>query len=72
MLLTYWPEQVHAFLVGRSDIASIALVVAEDHTDTAVLHAVLSTAAAAPALTPAKLAIVNGQASLAAAAQARL
>lgn len=63
--------RVHAFLTGRKDVSTIELVVAEDHTDTAVLHAILATAST-PASTPAKLAIVGGQASLAAAAKARL
>ena len=64
--------RVHAYLTGRDDISSIVLAVVEDHTDSAMLHAILATAATAPASTPAKLAIVGGQASLAAAAQARL
>jgi hypothetical protein len=64
--------RVHDFLSRHKDISEIKLVVCEDHTDSAVLHAILSTAEKRPEYTPAKLAIVNGQASLAAAAQARL
>ena len=64
--------RVHEFLAGRKDVSSIVLAVVEDHIDSAMLHALLSTADAHPASVPKKLAIVGGQASLAAAAKARL
>jgi hypothetical protein len=64
--------RVHAFLAGRADVSGIVLAVAEDHTDTALLHAILCTHGSAPETLPAKVAIVGGQASLAAAAKARL
>eukprot|EP01043_Picozoa_sp_COSAG02_P005719 COSAG02_NODE_157_length_32999_cov_31.863647_3_plen_265_part_00 len=67
-------DRVHVFLSNRRDVQSIVLAVAEDHTDTALLHALLSSSdgqTAAPH-SPKNVAIVSGQASLAAAAKARL
>ena len=67
-------DRVHYYLSHRDDVESIVLAVAEDHTDTALLHALLCTSngqRAAP-YSPKKVAIVGGQASLAAAAKARL
>lgn len=67
-------ERVHTFLFNRQDVETIVLAVAEDHTDTALLHALLctSTKQKAAAHSPKKIAIVNGQASLAMPAKARL
>lgn len=64
--------RVHTFLTQRTDISGIALAVADDHIDAALLHQLLCTAHTHPATVPAKLAIVSGQVSYAAPAQARL
>lgn len=64
--------RVQAFLTGRSDISEIALAVADDHLDSAILHELLCSARSHPATAPARLAIMSGQVSFAAPAKARL
>ena len=59
---------MHSFLLARADVSSIALVAAQDYIDVALLHALVTDSNSD---TP-RVAIVGGQASLAAAAKARI